>query len=205
MILILINLQSDYRKMNKEFDNEIENAVNVLKNGGVLLYPTDTIWGIGCDATNFDAVEKIYQIKKREKNKSMIVLMDGIEQLIKYVKHVPFAAIDLHTKTERPVTIIYPSAINLAKNLIAEDGSIAIRIPNNEFCNQLIKVLGKPLVSTSANFSGEPSAISFGNISTDLLLKVDYIVQLYHNQILETKPSRIIKLNIDGSTQIIRT
>ncbi len=183
---------------------EIENALKVLKNGGVILYPTDTIWGIGCDATNEYAVEKIYHIKRREKNKSMIVLLDSTKQLENYVSNVPPIAYELIATAERPTTIIYPEAKNIAKNAIAADGSIAIRIPNNEFCIQLIKAFGKPIVSTSANFSGEPSAVSFEKIPTTLLPQMDYVVQLNHNQIIDTEPSRIIKLNSDGSFVIIR-
>ena len=184
--------------------DEIENAVKVLQSGGIILYPTDTIWGIGCDATNETAVEKIYHIKKREKNKSMIVLLDSYEQLKNYINDIPLIAYDLQSKSDRPVTFIYPSAKNLAKNILATDGSIAIRIPKKEFCNQLIKTFGKPIVSTSVNLSGEPSAMSFGKISFEILSQMDYIVQLYQDQILDTKSSRIIKLIEDGTFVIIR-
>ncbi len=183
---------------------EIENAIKVLENGGIILYPTDTIWGIGCDATNKIAIEKIYHIKKREKNKSMIVLLDDIENLKNYVNNIPSSAYDLIKNTERPLTIIYPNAKNLAENVIAADGSIAIRIPNNEFCTKLIRAFGKPIVSTSANFSGEPSAVNFEKILPTLLPQMDYIVQIYHHQMIEAKPSRIIKLNVDGGFVVIR-
>jgi len=183
---------------------EVENAIKVLEKGGVILYPTDTIWGIGCDATNKFAVEKIYHIKKREKNKSMIVLLDSIDQLNNYVNNIPSIAYEMIAKAERPITIIYPEATNLAENIIASDGSIAIRIPDNKFCHQLIKIYGKPIISTSANFSGEPSAVNFINISVNLLSQMDYIVQLNQNIIIQTKPSRIVKLNSNGSFIVIR-
>lgn len=183
---------------------EVENAIKVLEKGGVILYPTDTIWGIGCDATNKFAVEKIYHIKRREKNKSMIVLLDSIDQLYNYVNNIPSIAYEMIAKAERPITIIYPEAKNLAENIIASDGSVAIRIPDNKFCHQLIKIYGKPIISTSANFSGEPSAVNFINISVNLLSQMDYIVQLNQNIIIETKPSRIVKLNSNGSFIVIR-
>jgi L-threonylcarbamoyladenylate synthase len=183
---------------------EVENAIKVIEKGGVILYPTDTIWGIGCDATNKFAVEKIYHIKRREKNKSMIVLLDSIDQLYNYVNNIPSIAYEMIAKAERPITIIYPEAKNLAENIIASDGSVAIRIPDNKFCHQLIKIYGKPIISTSANFSGEPSAVNFINISVNLLSQMDYIVQLNQNIIIETKPSRIVKLNSNGSFIVIR-
>ena len=134
----------------------------------------------------------------------MIVLLDSVEQLKNYINNIPSIAYEMLATTERPITIIYPEAKNLAKNVIATDGSIAIRIPDNKFCHQLIKTYGKPIVSTSANFSGEPSAISFANISVNLLSQMDYVVQLNQNKIIETKPSRIVKLNSDGSFIVIR-
>jgi len=185
-------------------DKEIENAINVLFNGGVILYPTDTIWGIGCDATNKTAVEKIFQIKKREPNKSMIVLIDSIENLNNYVSNMPLIAYDLMAKSDRPLTIIYADAMNLAENVIAADGSVAIRIPDSQFCKQLIKAFGKPIVSTSANFSGEASAVSFESISANLILQMDYVVQIMHHQTINTKPSRIIKIERDGNYSVIR-
>ncbi len=183
---------------------DIENTVKALEEGGVVLYPTDTIWGIGCDATNSQAVEKVFNIKGREKNKSLIVLMSGLTQLKKYVRNIPIIAYNLIADSKRPTTIIYSEAVNLAENAIAADGSIAIRIPDNEFCIQLIEAFGKPIVSTSANFSGEALAKSFNEIPTDLLLKMDYIVQFNQLQINNQQASRIIKLNTNGSFIIIR-
>ena len=183
---------------------DIENTVKALEEGGVVLYPTDTIWGIGCDATNSQAVEKVFNIKGREKNKSLIVLMSGLTQLKKYVRNIPIIAYNLIADSKHPTTIIYSEAVNLAENAIAADGSIAIRIPDNEFCIQLIEAFGKPIVSTSANFSGEALAKSFNEIPTDLLLKMDYIVQFNQLQINNQQASRIIKLNTNGSFIIIR-
>jgi L-threonylcarbamoyladenylate synthase len=185
-------------------ETDIKNAVKVLENGGVILYPTDTIWGIGCDATNKYAVEKIFQIKRREKEKSMIVLIESIDELKKYVGNVPSIAYELIADTDRPLTLIYSNAMNLAENIIAVDGSVAARIPDHEFCQRLLKTFGKPIVSTSANFSGDANAVSFDKISAGLLPQVDYIVQIMHNVIIDVKPSRILKLNNEGGFKIIR-
>ena len=190
--------------MNNAQKKDIENAVKVLEKGGVILYPTDTIWGIGCDATNTQAVEKVFNIKGREKNKSLIVLMSSITQLKKYVRNIPIIANELIADSKRPTTIIYSGGMNLAENAIAADGSIAIRIPDNEFCIQLIEAFGKPIVSTSANFSGEALAEHFNEIPTALLLQMDYIVQFNQHQINNHLPSRIIKLETNGSFVILR-
>jgi L-threonylcarbamoyladenylate synthase len=190
--------------MNKIWKEDIENAVAALQQGGIILYPTDTIWGIGCDATNFQAVEKIFEIKKREKNKSLIVLITDINQVKYYVSAIPAVTYDILANTERPTTIIYPSAQKLAKNTISADGSIAIRIPKTDFCQQLLKTFGKPLVSTSANFSGEASAINFNMISKSLIEQMDYVIRYNQNLKLENKASRIIKVNNDNSFNIIR-
>ena len=190
--------------MNYTQKKDIENAVRVLEKGGVILYPTDTVWGIGCDATNAQAVEKVFKIKGREKNKSLIVLMSNLGQLKKYVRNIPIIANELIADSKRPTTIIYSEAMHLAENAIAADGSIAIRIPDNEFCIQLIEVFGKPIVSTSANFSGEALAEHFNEIPPALMLQMDYIVQFNQDQINNHLPSRIIKLETNGSFVIIR-
>ncbi|MFZ4398945.1 MAG: L-threonylcarbamoyladenylate synthase [Bacteroidales bacterium] len=190
--------------MKSLIEAEIKKAIKVLENGGVILYPTDTIWGIGCDATNKQAVEKIFHIKRREKNKSMIVLMENIDQLKKYIVNVPMMAYDLIENANRPTTIIYPEAKNLPDNLIAADGSIAVRIPDHELCQLLIKTFGKPITSTSANFSGEISADCYENISTELLPQMDYIIQIMHTQIIKSTPSRILKLDKEGCYSVIR-
>ena len=183
---------------------EIKKTIEVLRSGGIILYPTDTVWGIGCDATNKKAVKRIFEIKKRVDTKAMLVLIDNPAKLQAYVEEIPDMAWDLIELTEKPLTIIYPEAKNLAENVIASDGSIAIRIPDDTFCHQLIKSFGKPIISTSANFSGEPSAISYANISINLLSQMDYVVQLSQNKIIKSKPSRIVKLNSDGSFIVIR-
>jgi L-threonylcarbamoyladenylate synthase len=184
--------------------NEIKKCIAVLEQDGTILYPTDTIWGIGCDATSQKAVEKIYHIKKRLESKSLIILLADRKEISKYVETVPEIAYDLMMNVERPLTIIYPNAKNLAKNVIAEDNSIAIRIVKNEFCKALIKAFGKPIVSSSANIAGEQSPMVFKCVSKEILDKVDYIVTLYQDVLQEVKPSRIIKLKENGEFHIIR-
>ena len=182
---------------------EIKNAVEVLKQGGIILYPTDTVWGIGCDATNSEAVQKIYQLKKRVETKAMICLVADDRMLNKYVKEIPSAALDIIDITDVPTTIIYDEAQNLAENLIGEDKTIAIRIPDDEFCYQLLRKLNGALVSTSANISGEPTPKSFKEISSDILKGVDYVVDL-HREKKAGKPSSFIKLSNNGVVKIIR-
>jgi L-threonylcarbamoyladenylate synthase len=196
-----LSLQKDMRVT---MINEIKKCVEVLKKGGTILYPTDTIWGIGCDATNQKAVEKIYHLKKRVENKSLIILLADMKEISKYMKTFPDIASDLMKNVERPLTIIYPNAQNLAKNVIAEDNSIAIRIVKNEFCKSLIRAFGKPIVSSSANISGEPAAMVFKCVSKEILNHVDYVVTLYQDVLQEVKPSRIIKLKENGEFHIIR-
>lgn len=185
-------------------EQEIQKCLEVLRNGGTILYPTDTIWGIGCDATNRKAVNKIYYLKKRLESKNLIVLLDDPLKLTRYVKTIPDIAWDLMKNVDSPLTIIYPDAQNLAKNVIAEDNSIAIRIVKNEFCIHLIHEFGKPIVSSSANISGEPSPMVFKKISPEITGNVDYVVNLYQDQFQEVKPSRIIKIKANGEFQIIR-
>lgn len=183
----------------------IKETITYLKEGKTILYPTDTIWGIGCDATNAKAVQKVYKIKRREESKSMIVLLDSADKLGDYMKKVPEVAYDLIENMENPLTIIYPEAIGFAKNVIAKDKSIAIRVVKNEFCIELIKAFGKPIVSTSANISNEPAPLTFSKISEQIKDEVDYTVDLYQNQINKVKPSTIIKLEADGEFKIIRS
>ncbi|MGB1308653.1 MAG: L-threonylcarbamoyladenylate synthase [Oceanihabitans sp.] len=182
---------------------EIKNTVEILRNGGIILYPTDTVWGIGCDATNADAVSKIYQLKKRIETKAMICLVADDRMLKKYIKTVPDAANSLFNITENPLTIIYDNAQNLATNLVAEDQTIAIRIPDDEFCYQLCRKLNGAIVSTSANISGKPTPKSFKEISKDILKGVDYVVNLQHEK-KTSKPSSIIKLSSNGQVKVIR-
>ena len=185
-------------------DREIQNCLKVLNCGGIILYPTDTIWGIGCDATNAEAVQKIYHLKQRMERKSLIILLDEAEKLREYVSNVPEIAWDLLDHVETPLTIIYPEAKNLAENVVAEDCSVAIRIVKNEFCRRLIHEFGKPVVSTSANISGEKPALAFRNINHEIIRGVDYVVDESLDQFHELKPSRIIKLEANGEFRIIR-
>ena len=178
-------------------NKDLEKSLDVLKNGGVILYPTDTIWGLGCDATNQAAVSKIYTIKKRVASKSMIVLVKDIEMLQNYVKKVPDKAVELIEATSNPLTIIYPDAKNLAKNIIAEDGSIAIRIPNEKFCQALLDVFGKPIVSTSANISGEVAPANYAEISDYIIEQADYVVSYRQNDFSKAAPSTIVKIQDD--------
>ena len=184
-------------------NEEINKALQVLKQGGLILYPTDTVWGIGCDATNAEAVKKVYELKRREDRKALISLVADDRMLKKYVNKVPDVALNILDVTDKPTTIIYDDAQNLASNLIAEDGTIAIRIPDDEFCYQLCRKLNGAVVSTSANFSGEPTPKSFKEISPAILKGVDYVVNLHHEKICN-KPSSIIKLSNNGVIKIIR-
>jgi len=183
---------------------DLKKAVEVLKTGGIILYPTDTIWGIGCDATNEKAVQRVYEIKKREDSKSMLVLMENPALLDRYVDDVPDVAWDLVEIATTPLTVIYPNAKNLAKNLIASDGSIGIRFTKEQFTGQLLQRFRKPIVSTSANISGEKSPAFFNEISEEIKKQVDYIVEFRQNDSTPTQPSSIIKLGAGGRIDIIR-
>ncbi len=192
-------------KMDPKMEVQINKAIEVLKSGGVILYPTDTIWGIGCDATNTEAVKKVFAIKKREESKSLVTLVSDLDMLARYVKDIPDAALDLIEVNDTPMTIIYPQAIGLAKNVIAEDGSVGIRIPMNEFCRQLCFRLRKPIVSTSANISGENPPKGFKDISQQIKDAVDYTVHPSMEEKNSThKASQIIKIGLKGEIQIIR-
>jgi len=183
-------------------NTEIKNALQILKNGGLILYPTDTVWGIGCDANNPEAVKKIYKLKQREDSKALICLVSDDRMLKKHVK-IPEAAYSIIDISEKPITIIYDDAQNLAPNLIADDGTIAIRIPDDEFCYQLSRKLNGAIVSTSANVSGQPTPKSFKEIAPAILKGVDYVVNLHHEKICD-KPSSIIKLSNSGIVKVIR-
>lgn len=188
----------------KFFDDEVEAALQVLKSGKVILYPTDTIWGLGCDATNADAVQKIYEIKKRDDSKSMIVLMADERDVLQYVAAPDLAVFDFQEQQQRPTTIIFEHAVGLPDNLIAADGSIGIRLVQDEFCRHLIRRLKKPIVSTSANISGESSPKSFADISKEIKNSVDHIVHWRQDDNTPSQPSQIIKWNNDGSHAVIR-
>jgi L-threonylcarbamoyladenylate synthase len=180
-----------------DYTNDIEKCLATLKSGGTILYPTDTIWGIGCDATNAEAVAKIYAIKKRDEKKSMIILLANIADIENYAQAPDENIKSLIANTERPLTIIYPAAKNLAANLINEDGTIAIRVVKDAFCEYLIKAFGKPIVSTSANISGEETAKHFGEISTEIKTSVDYIVEQRQKERGNTAASKIVKWDGD--------
>jgi len=185
-------------------NDEVAKALKVLQNGGIILYPTDTIWGIGCDAGNEEAVKKIYALKQREESKSMIVLLANDNQLQSYVSEVPDIAYDLIEYAENPLTLVMPGAKNLAKNLIAADGSIGLRVTKHQFCQQLIQRLRKPLVSTSANISGQPSPKNFNAIGAEIIEGVDYVVDLEQYDLAEKRPSTIMRLEPDGRFEFIR-
>jgi L-threonylcarbamoyladenylate synthase len=183
---------------------QINKALEVLKQGGLILYPTDTVWGIGCDATNAEAVAKVYALKRREDSKSMIILLHTDNKLQSYVSEIPDVAYDLIEYTEKPLTIIYSGAKNLANNLINSDGSIGIRIPKHDFCQQLIQRFRKPIVSTSANISGEPTPGNFFEISQEIIEGVDYVVDLEQMVSERKQASTIMKLEPDGKFVFIR-
>lgn len=187
-----------------EINQAVDEAVKVLKEGGIILYPTDTVWGLGCDATNPKAVEKIYQIKKRTDSKSMIILVNGLDMLCRYVKEIPEMADQLIEVSDQPLTIIYPGAINLAPNVIAEDGTIGIRVCEHDFCQRLITRFRKPIVSTSANISGEDSPADFLSISQEIEDAADWIADPVLEEGSTGKPSSIIKLGLRGEVKVIR-
>ena len=185
------------------FENDILKCLEVLKRGGIILYPTDTIWGIGCDATNEDAVNKIYALKKRPDEKSMIVLVAGEKEILRYVTQPDLSIFDYLKATQKPTTVIYEGAIGFAGNLIAKDGSIAIRVCKDEFCRNLIKRFRKPIVSTSANISGGPSPKNFSGISDEVKNNVDHVVQYRQDDETTAEPSSLIKWE-KGKAVILR-
>ncbi|MCF8372552.1 MAG: threonylcarbamoyl-AMP synthase [Bacteroidales bacterium] len=186
------------------FSEDIKEALSVLRAGGTILYPTDTIWGIGCDATNSDAVAQIYKIKQREDTKSMLVLVDADYMVERYVKEVPEIAWELIQVSDEPLTIIYPGAQIVSPKLIAADGSLAIRVSSERFSKELISRFRKPIVSTSANISGDLSPSNFSEIQSDIIKQVDYVVRYRQDDRTKAKPSGIIKLGIKGEVQVIR-
>ncbi len=186
------------------FDHDVQEVTGVLKKGGVILYPTDTIWGIGCDATNSKAADRIFRIKERMIEKSMIILVSDMEMLQEYVSDVPEIVRELIASVEEPLTIIYPGARNLPKNVLAEDDSIAIRIPRHDFCQAIIQSLNKPITSTSANLSGTPNPFAFSGIADAIKESVDYIVPVRYQYIVRLRPSTIIRIDPDGEMHIVR-
>jgi len=185
-------------------EEEIKKSLEILRGGGIILYPTDTIWGIGCDATNEKAVEKIFNVKKRDDSKSMIILIANESMLQAYIERVPEQAWELIEYSSKPLTLVLLGARNVAKNLIASDGSIGIRITKDEFCKRLIEKLRKPIVSTSANISGEPSPQNFLEISETIKTNVDYIVNLHRDENEKKFPSQIIQLGENAEIKILR-
>jgi len=186
------------------YNEDLKNAMLTLKNGGVILYPTDTIWGLGCDATNFDAVKRIYEIKKREDSKSLLILIDTENRLNSYIEQVPEMAYQLIEYATKPLTIVYPKAKNLATNLLNANRSVGIRITNDEFCKKLIFSLRKPIVSTSANITGEAFPENFYQISPAIIQAVDYVVNWRQDDLTKNQPSSIIRLELNGEIEIIR-
>ena len=185
-------------------EQDIRNAVEAMRKGGVILYPTDTIWGIGCDATNAEAVRKVYDIKQRDDSKALICLVDSDARLQRYVRNVPDVAWQLIDCVDKPTTLILDGAVNLAPNLIAPDGSIGIRITKEPFSHELCFRFQKAIVSTSANISGEPAAQNYGDINPRILEQVDYVCWSRRQEHKPHAPSSIIKLGSDGEVQVIR-
>lgn len=188
----------------KQIAEDIKTAVQTLRKGGLILYPTDTIWGIGCDASNEDAVRRIFQLKQREDSKAMICLVDNANRMQRYLRQVPDVAWDLVEFAEKPLTLILDGAVNLAPSLIAEDGSVGIRVTRENISHELCYRYERAIVSTSANFSGAPSPSCFAEISDEIKNGVDYIMLSRQNDLSKGKPSQIIKLGLDGQIQIIR-
>ncbi|MBR3440737.1 MAG: threonylcarbamoyl-AMP synthase [Bacteroidales bacterium] len=204
-----------------EIEKVLTEAVQTLRQGGVILYPTDTIWGLGCDATNPEAVKRIYEIKRRDDSKSLVLLACDLDQIARYVKEIPPMAIDLVEVNDKPMTLIYPGALtypapaegeapkadkyHLAYNAVAADGTVGIRIPLMDFCKRMAEKLGKPVVSTSANISGQPSPKKFKDIPEEITSVVDYIVDPRIEATSTGEASQIIKIGLDGEVEIIRS
>lgn len=184
--------------------DEVAKALKIVQDGGIILYPTDTIWGIGCDATNTDAIKRIYQLKQRDEAKSMIILLDTENRLESYIKEVPPIAYELIEFAENPLTLVMPGAKNISQAIISEDGSVGIRVARHDFCQQLIQRLRKPLVSTSANISGRPSPQNFNQVDTEIIDGVDYVVNLEQHNTELKKPSTVMRLQPDGRFEFIR-
>lgn len=185
-------------------NEDIKKAIEVLREGGIILYPTDTIWGIGCDATNEEAVEKLYAIKHRDKSKSMLILLDNPGKLQAYIQDVPDIAWDLFDLADKPLTIIFENAKNLAPNLINSDGTIGIRLTNEDFSRNLCMRFRKPIVSTSANIAGQDAPQNFNDIDPEIIDMVDYVVEYRQDEMYKQTPSSIIKLGSSGEIDIIR-
>lgn len=190
--------------MTTDFENDVTASLAALRTGGLILYPTDTIWGIGCDATNEAAVKKVFALKQRPEKKSLVILLADVKDLLKYVAHPDPAIADLIASFDRPTTVIYEGALDLAPSVINEDGTVAIRLVQDPFCRHLVKRLRKPLVSTSANLSGQASPAYYADIDPAVKSGVDYVVSYRQEDNTPKQPSRIVKLLKDGTLQIIR-
>ncbi len=186
-----------------DINSEVNKAFEIIKEGGIILYPTDTVWGIGCDATNADAIAKIYKLKQRDDSKSMIVLMNGDRMMYNVFKEIPETAWQILDLSEKPTTLILDNPRNVAPNIIAEDKTLGVRLVKEPFCYKLMERMKKPLVSTSANISGMFTPKSFKEISPEIIKGVDYVVNLHQEKICD-KPSTIIKLTLDNQVKIIR-
>jgi len=191
--------------MQTDFGNDIEECISVLRNGGIILYPTDTIWGIGCDATNEKAVERIFQLKNRPDQKALIVLVADEMDVLKHVANTDLRVFDYVKQSPRPVTVVYEGAIGLADNLVGKDGSVAIRITDDTFCKHLIKRFRKPIVSTSANVSGEPPARYFSEIKDEIKNGVDFVVKYRQDDDNIASPSMVIRWNKDATVTVLRS
>lgn len=184
--------------------DEITKTLEVLRRGGVILYPTDTVWGIGCDATNAEAVARVYAIKQRDDSKALVMLLDNADSVASWITAVPDVAYELWEVTDKPLTLVLPGAKGLADNLMASDGSVAIRVSSDDFCRRLIRSFGRPLVSTSANLSGGKTPKSYKDIAPEIVSAVDYVVDPQLERGATGKASSIIKLGLGGEFEIIR-
>lgn len=187
-----------------EYDEDLRQAVATLRSGGLILYPTDTVWGIGCDATNSEAVAKVFALKQRAEAKSMLVLVDSASRARNYVKEIPDVAYDMLDIADKPLTLILDNALGLASNLIAEDGSVGFRVTNEKFSHDLCYKFMKAVVSTSANISGHPAAAIYPEIEQEIIDGVDYVVRYRRDDTKRSKPSSIVKLKADGQVTVIR-
>ncbi|MCD7722091.1 MAG: threonylcarbamoyl-AMP synthase [Prevotellaceae bacterium] len=185
-------------------DIDIRNAVEAMRKGGVVLYPTDTVWGIGCDATNEAAVRRVFEIKRREDNRAMLCLVDSADRLQRYFRRIPDVAWDLMDCATEPLTLVLQGASGVAPSLVAEDGSLGVRVTKDEFSRQMCFRLQRPIVSTSANISGEPTPAFFKEINGEIVSQMDYVVQFRRGDTTRRKPSHIVKLDLDGAVTIIR-
>ena len=188
-----------------DINEVVAEAFDVLKRGGLILYPTDTVWGIGCDATNEAAVQRVFALKRRAEAKSLVLLACDLDMVARYIRKIPSIAVDLVSVNDAPMTIVYPGAVNLAAGVVAEEGTAAIRIPSSsEFCVQLIRRFGKALVSTSANFSGEPAPVCYAEIPIDLIEAADWVADPCLEEGATGEPSQIIQVGLHGEIKIIR-